>query len=250
MVTPEPPSGTFLRLLHPAQAKIVPADSARNWKVWKFYFLPSTQRTKAEWSCFPERHKNQKWCLYCAWTGSRVHAPACCPVWHPSEESVPHAVPDGSFLCTHRHFLPLARKMSPEEQRRCTASRGRELGHLKTKQKKMALWRKEEREQNLARSENPGWIFTSFFSSKNLKPSALYKPWTCSNSSFIDFPDNRAAESHLIHLWDLVRTSKYNGLQNTWNCWQRKHFLPNSVGQQTQSRPCNYIPPRSTFAAM
>lgn len=139
VVTPEPPSGTFLRLLHPAQAKIVPADSARNWKVWKFYFLPSTQRTKAEWSCFPERHKNQKWCLYCAWTGSRVHAPACCPVWHPSEESVPHAVPDGSFLCTHRHFLPLARKMSPEEQRRCTASRGRELGHLKTKQKKMAL---------------------------------------------------------------------------------------------------------------
>lgn len=170
--------------------------------------------------------------------------------WHPSEDSTPADVPDGSSLCTHSHFLPLARKMLPEGQERCTANRGLELGNLKTKQK-ISLWRREEREQNLARSENTEWIFTSFSSSsKNLKLSALYKPRTCSNSSFVDFPDNRAAESHLIHLWDLVRTGKYNRLQNTWNCWHREHFLPNSVGQQTQSRPCNYIPPWSTFAVV
>lgn len=170
--------------------------------------------------------------------------------WHPSGDSVPADVPDGSVLFTHNHLLPLARRTLPEGQGRCTANRGLELENLKTKQK-ISLWRKEERERNLARGENTEWIFTSFFSSsKNLKPSGLYKPWTCSNSSFVDFPDNRAAESHLIHLRDLVRTGKYNRLQNTWNCWHRKHFLPNSVGQQTQSRPCNYIPPWSTFAVM
>lgn len=154
-----------------------------------------------------------------------------------------------ALSCAHTGIFSLWQERCHRRSRE-DVQQVQELGHLKTKQKKMGLWRKEEREQKLARSENPGWIFTSFFSSKNLKPSALYKPWTCSNSSFVDFPDNRAAESHLIHLWDLVRTSKYNRLQNTWNCWQRKHFLPNSVGQQTQSRPCNYIPPRSTFAAM
>lgn len=146
-------------------------------------------------------------------------------------------------------FYPLGRKMLPENQGNCTANKRIRFRKAENKPKNKSL--KEERQQNLAGVENPEWIFISLFSSsKNLKPSALYKPWTCSNSSFVDFPDNRAAESHLIHLQDLVRTGKYNRLHNTWNCWHRKHFLTNSVGQQTQSRPCNYIPPWSTFAAV
>lgn len=165
--------------------------------------------------------------------------------WHTSENSVSVGVSDSSFLWTHRHFLPLPRKIL--EQRRCTAKGRLELRNSKRKQK-ISLRRKEEREQNLAKGENQNGILLLSF--HPLKPSALYKPWTCSNSSFVDFPDNQAAENHLIHLRDLVRTGKYNRLQNTWNCWHCKHFLPNSVGQQTQSQPCNYIPPWSTFAVM
>lgn len=160
----------------------------------------------------------------------------------------PAAETDAFLLCMHSHFLHITKKIFSEEQKKWTKNRGLELGNENKQKNKSLIKGRCKIWQGLNGEE---WIFTFFFSSsKNLNPSALSKPRTCSNSSFVDFPDNRAAESHLIHLWDLVRTSKYNRLQNTWNCWHCKHFLPNSVGQQTQSRPCNYIPPQSTFAVM
>lgn len=145
-------------------------------------------------------------------------------------------------------FYPPNKKDILRGAEKMDKNRGLELGNLKKNRKKNKGIKEESK---IWQSMKPRMDFYfSFSSSKNLNPSALYKPWTCSNSSFVDFPDNWAAESHLIHLWDLVRTSKYNRLQNTWNCWHCKHFLPNSVGQQTQSWPCNYIPPQSTFAVM